>query len=191
MDNTQLQNLLLVANEQGSHIYVKAAGETFIRSFTAVVEKQILVAKKRGILISTLWSANALSRRLGLSQLPRGSLKVVDAVSLQLGSRIALTEDIVFLATPAAPESILVSLERMVTDRKGQYSFLILDSMTYLNRHFSRSQISDFFTYLLNRMLEEDITVIIFDQDATDQVGAAHDISALMDHSFDLQKEGA
>lgn len=189
MDSNQMKNLLLVVNEQGSHIYERASGETFIRSFTTIVEKQTLVAKKKGILVSTLWSANALSRRLSLSQLPRGSLKVIDAISLGLGSRIARTDDIVFLPTPAAPESILVAIERLISTKKGEHSFLILDSLTYLNRHFSRIQISDFFTYLLNRMLEEEVTVVIFDQDAEGRDGAAQDIAALMDHRFDLLKE--
>ena len=191
METNQMQNLLLVVNEQGSHIYARASGETFIRSFTTIVEKQTQVAKKRGVLISTLWSANAISRRLGLSQLPKGALKIVDTVSLQLGSRVSRSEDVVFLATPASLESILVEIERQVGAKKGEFSFLILDSLTYFSRHFTRSQISDFFTYLLNRMLEEEITVIIFDQLQEGDGSVAQDIGALMDHRFDLMKEDA
>jgi hypothetical protein len=191
MESNQLQNLLLVVNEQGAQIYARASGEVFIRSFVTVIEKQTLVAKRSGILISTLWTANALSRRIGLSQVPRGSLKVIDTVSMRIGSSIARSDDIVFLASPPSLESILVAVERQLLERKGERTFLILDSLSSLSRRFSRGELDDFFTYLLNRMLEEEITVIVFDQFSDGEDGPVADIAAMMDHRFDLSKEGA
>jgi len=190
MSVSQADAFLRASDEQGSHIYVKVEGETFIKLFMNLIEKQTQKARRRGILLSTLWSANALSRRVSLSKVPKDSLKVIDVISLQLGSDITRSEDFIFLPTPASLESILVQIERLLRERKGERSFLIIDSLSYLSRYFSRDQIEEFFHYLQNRMLEEDITMLVFDQDIPGKGPASDVVPMLMDHRYEVGKEG-
>ena len=187
MRGDQISNFLRVADEQGSHIYVKAYGESFLRTFTSLIEKQTQVAKRKGILISTLWSANALSRRISLTNLPKGSLKTIDTVTMFLGSRESAFPDIVMIPSPASLESILIEVERLITEDKAGYSFLIVDSLDTLAGGHPKSIMDAFFKYITNRLLEEDITLIIFDQQQV-----ANEISrsviSLMDHNLNLMK---
>jgi len=178
-----------VVGEQGSQIFVRASGETFIRTFTGLIERQTQVGKRKGILISTLWSANALSRRLSLTKLSKGSLKVIDTVSMQLGSPVPAMDDVIFLNAPVALESIMAELERVISDTKGVYTFLVIDCLDIFSDRFTYSQQSRFFNYVLNRMLEEDITVVVFDHSA-EESRIAKEISSLMDHRIDMVKEG-
>lgn len=189
MNGNQLSNFLRVADEQGTHIYVRASGESFLRSFTSLIEKQTQLAKRKGILISTLWSANALSRRISLSNLPKGSLKTIDTVTMFIGSRDSSHPDIVMVPSPASLESILIEMERLITEDKDGYSLLIIDSFHTLARGHPKGVVDAFFKYMTNRLLEEDITFIIFDQNPEpDDIDRS--IISLMDHNLDLMKVG-
>ncbi|MDG6225053.1 MAG: hypothetical protein QCI82_06025 [Candidatus Thermoplasmatota archaeon] len=188
MNGNQLSNFLRVTDEQGSHIHVKVSGEAFLRTFTSLIEKQTQVAKRKGILISTLWSANALSRRVSLSNLPKNSLRIIDTVTMSLGSKETEIPNIITLPAPASLESILIEIERLMTEGKEEYSFLIIDSLGALSMDHPHSVMFEFFKYLTNRLLEEDVTFIIFDQDLDGTAAISRSISTLMDHNINMMK---
>ncbi len=173
----------------GSQILIRASGEKYLNGFSDIFSILTREEGSRGVLLSTLWSANALSRRIGMSKLPRGSLKVVDTISLSLGSRVTGGEEFIFLPTPSPLEYILVEIERLIKDQGKDINFLILDSLTFLERYYTLGQLSEFFHYLLNRMLEEEITVIVFDQSQDPDTGIGGQLSSIMDKTVEIGKE--
>jgi KaiC/GvpD/RAD55 family RecA-like ATPase len=173
----------------GSQLLLRASGERYLNSFTELVSMLTRTEGSRGVLISTLWSANALSRRIGLGKLPRGSLKVIDTISLSLGSKATGSEGFIFLPTPSPLEYILVEIERLIKEHGKDMNFLILDTLTFLERHYTQGQLSEFFHYLLNRMLEEEITVIIFDQSPSGPSGIGDYLSSVMDRTINIGTE--
>jgi KaiC/GvpD/RAD55 family RecA-like ATPase len=173
----------------GSQILIKASGERYLKGFSDIISILTREEGSKGVLISTLWSANALSRRISMSKLPRGSLSVIDTISLSLGSRVSGGEEFIFLPTPSPLEYILVEIERLVREHGRVINFIMFDSLTYLERYHTRGQLSEFFHYLLNRMLEEEITVIIFDQSGKDTNGMGTHLSSVMDRMVFIGKE--
>ena len=174
--------------DQGSQVFVRASGGSYIKAISRLVDDMCGKEGQRGILISTQWSANAISRRLAITKLPKNSLRVVDTVSLTMGSGLENNDVFRFLPTPASLESILMEVERI--SRKGESSFLIVDSLSYLIKYYSQGQLSEFFQYLLNRMLEEEMNVIVFDQMASAPSPISQELSSIMDKTIDLDKGG-
>jgi len=173
----------------GSQILVSASGETYIRNFNELIEKLAKKQGRSGILVSTQWSANALTRKISLSELPRNGLKIIDTISLSLGSRITPSEDFIFLTTPVSLESILMEIERIVRSKKGGYSFLVIDSLTHLNRYYTRGQLNEFFHFLLNRMLEEEFLVVMFDQGGEGS-RTPEELMVMLDHKLIITDGG-
>ncbi len=174
----------------GSQALALVTGETYLKSFAEIIERLTKKQGRRGLLISTQWSANALTRRVAMSKLPRNSLKVIDTISLSLGSKITPSEDFVFLSTPVSLEAILMEIERTIRAGGGDYNFLIIDSLTHLKRYYTMGQLSEFFHFLLNRMLEEEFTVLIFDQDEEETSRVFTELSGMIDHTLSLSGGG-
>lgn len=175
--------------EPGTQVYVMVSGEKYLNSLSDLLVSLIRAEGRKGLLLSTIWSANAISRRFSLSKLPKGSLKVIDTYSMNLGSAEKQKDDFIFLPTPVSLEMILIEIERILVNQKGEYSFLIVDSMTSMKRFFTSSQISEFFRYLLSRMLEEEMKVIVFDQDSQKDDESVRKVSSVMDGLVDLSEE--
>jgi hypothetical protein len=173
----------------GSQILIRVSGENYLKGFSDIFSILTREEGSRGVLLSTLWSANALSRRISMSKLPRGSLKVVDTISLSLGSKATGGDEFIFLPTPSPLEYILVEIERLIKDQGKDINFLILDSLEFLERYYTLGQLSEFFHYLLNRMLEEEITVIIFDQSPDTHAGIGGQLSSVMDRTVEIGTE--
>jgi KaiC/GvpD/RAD55 family RecA-like ATPase len=174
----------------GSQVLVITSGETYLKSFAEIIERLTKKQGRRGILISTQWSANALTRRAAMSKLPRNSLKVIDTISLSLGSKITPNEDFIFLSTPVSLEAILMEIERTIRSGGGDFNFLILDSLTHLKRYYTQGQLSEFFHFILNRMLEEEFTVLVYDQEEDENSRVSMELSAMIDHTLTLSKGG-
>ena len=175
---------------QGSQIIISASGESFLKGFSKLINRFTRDKGSRGALLSTTWSANALTRRIGMSKLPKGSLKVIDTFSLSLGSKVPSSPDFIFLPTPVPLESILVEIERLIRNKNMESSFLILDSLTFINGYYTKGQLAEFFHYLLNRMLEEEITVVIFDQILDSDDPTKKLLTSIMDKSIILSDGG-
>jgi hypothetical protein len=173
----------------GSQMLLRASGERYLKGISDLISILTREEGSQGVLLSTLWSANALSRRIGMSKLPRGSLKVIDTISLSLGSKVSGGDEFIFLPTPSPLEYILVEMERLIRERGKELNFLIIDSLTFLERYHTTGQLSEFFHYLLNRMLEEEITVIIFDQSPDSEKGIGPHLSSIMDRTVIVGKE--
>lgn len=176
--------------DPGTQMYILANGETYLNSLSELVENLVMGEKRKGLFLSTIWSANALSRRLSLSKLPKGSLKIIDTYSMNLGSSYKDREDFIFLATPVPLEMILAEIERLVSKKEGQFSFLIVDSLTTMKREYSPGQISEFFKYILSRTLEEEMKIVVFDQDPDSVSGVYREVSSTMDGVLDLRDGG-
>ncbi len=174
----------------GSQILVTATGENYIRTFSEIIDRLSKKGGRKGIIVSTQWSANALTRRVSLSKLPPGSLKVIDTISLSLGVRMAPKDDFVFLNTPVSLESLLMEIERIVRAKGSDFNYLLIDSLTHLDRYYTKGQLSEFFHYLLNRMLEEEFLVIIFDQESEKGSKAYDELQALLDHTIIIEGGG-
>ena len=172
----------------GSQVLIRASGEPFLKAFSSTIERMTKQHGSKGILISTLWSAKAMSRRLSMGQLSKGTLKVVDTVSLSMGSSVPSMDDFIFLSTPSSLESILVAIERLLQSSGEDMQFLVLDSLTFLTNYYSPGQLSEFFNFLLNRMLEEEMTVIIFDQRTDEVTAVSKELSSKMDHTIVLSE---
>jgi KaiC/GvpD/RAD55 family RecA-like ATPase len=174
----------------GSQVLIDAKGEKYIKSFSEIIERLTKKQGRRGILVSTQWSANALTRRISISKLPKNSLRVIDTISLSMGSRITQSEDFVYLSTPVSLEAILMEIERTVRTGRGDANFLIIDSLTHLKRYYTDGQLSEFFHFLLNRMMEEEFTVLLFDQEEIEGSRISTELSSVMDHTLTLSKGG-
>lgn len=173
----------------GTQIHVVTSGEAYLKTFSELVMRLAKEQGRRGILISTLWSANALSRRLSISKLPRGSLKVIDTISLSLGSKVSKDEVFTFLSTPVSLESILMEIERSLSFDGPGHDFLVFDSLSFLSRYYTLGQLSEFFNFTFNRMLEDNITVVVFDnQEEGSKV--SKELISLMDHSINIKEGG-
>ncbi len=175
---------------KGSQIIISASGESFLTGFSELINRFTREKGSRGILLSTIWSANALTRRIGMSKLPKGALRVIDTFSLSLGSKVSSNPDFIFLPTPAPLESILVEIERAIRNKNNNSSFLVLDSLTFINSYYTKGQLSEFFHYLLNRMLEEEITVVIFDQVLDQDDPTKRLLTSIMDRTIILSNGG-
>ncbi len=185
MAGKDLDPIKKALKEQGSQVFVRASGGSYIKAISGLVEDMCGKEGQRGILISTQWSANAISRRLAITKLPKNSLRVIDTVSLTMGSGLENNDVFRFLPTPASLESILMEVERI--SKKGGSSFLMVDSLSYLIKYYSQGQLSEFFQYLLNRMLEDEMNVIIFDQMMSDPSPISLELSSIMDRIIDLK----
>ncbi len=174
----------------GSQIIVDCRGETYLRSFSDIIRELTKEQGRRGILISTLWSANALSRRISLSKLPNESLKVIDTLSLSLGSAPPKGDDFVFLPTPVSLESILMGVEKLLITQKGGFNFLIIDSLSIMSKNYTTARLSEFFHFLLNRMLEEEMLVIMFDQGGEEGSTISKEISSFIDETVIITEGG-
>jgi len=174
----------------GTQLLIKASGEDYLKGFADMIEMMTKEKGSRGMLVSTIWSANALSRRIGLSKLPRNSLKVIDTVSLSLGSNIQTNPDFTFLPNPVPLESILVVMERALRDQTIDIDFLVFDSMTFFRRYYTQGQLSEFFNYIMNRMLEEEITLMILDQNPEIDDGISKMMGSTMDRVIHIKKGG-
>ena len=190
MPGKDLDPIKKALKEQGSQVFVRASGGGYIKAISGLVDDMCRKEGRRGILISTQWSANAISRRLAITKLPKNSLRVVDTVSLTMGSGMENNDVFRFLPTPASLESILMEVERIMGSKRGEISFLIVDSLSYLIKYYSQGQLSEFFQYLLNRMLEDGINVIIFDQMTSAPSPISQELSSIMDRMIDLDKGG-
>ncbi|MBN1540391.1 MAG: hypothetical protein JW939_09625 [Candidatus Thermoplasmatota archaeon] len=174
----------------GAQVLVFASGEVYIRSFTGILERLVTDQGRKGILISTQWSANALMRKISLSKMPRNSLKVIDTVSLSLGSGLTSMEEFIFLTTPASLESILAEVERGLRSEGSEYNFLVIDSITHLKRHHTDGELCEFFHLLLNRLLEEQFLVMLFEQEKLEDDNVSRMISSMIDQTFELAPGG-
>jgi len=174
----------------GAQIMISSSGEAFIKTFTELIERLTKKMGRKGVLISTQWSANALSRRISLSKLPKKSVKVIDTISLSMGSKLPETDDFAFLSTPVSLESILMEIERTFRGSNGEYTFLVLDSLSHLNRYYSEGQINEFFHFLLSRMLEEQCLVILFDQEPPGSSRISDQLSNMIDQTLQLMPGG-
>jgi KaiC/GvpD/RAD55 family RecA-like ATPase len=174
----------------GSQVLVEVSGEKYIKSFAEVIQRLTKKMGRRGILISTQWSANALTRRVSLSKLPKNSLRVIDTISLSLGSKVSPGEDFTYLSTPVSLEAILMEIERTIRVDKGNHNFLILDSLTHLKRYYTDGQLSEFFHFLLNRMLEEEFTVLMYEQGKIEDSRISKELSSVIDHTLTISKGG-
>ncbi|MGA1792434.1 MAG: hypothetical protein ACMUHM_00630 [Thermoplasmatota archaeon] len=174
----------------GAQIMISSSGEAFIKTFTELIERLTKKMGRKGVLISTQWSANALSRRISLSKLPKKSVKVIDTISLSMGSKLPATDDFAFLSTPVSLESILMEIERTFRGSNGEYTFLLLDSLTHLNRYYTEGQINEFFHFLLSRMLEEQCLVILFDQEPPGSSRISDQLSNMIDQTLQLMPGG-
>ncbi len=190
MPGKDLDPIKKALKDPGSQVFVRASGGGYIKAISGLVDDLCGKGGRRGILISTQWSANAISRRLAITKLPKNSLRVVDTVSLTMGSGLENNEVFRFLPTPASLESILMEVERIIGSKKGEISFLIVDSLSYLSKYYSKGQLSEFFQFLLNRMVEDEMNVIIFDQMAQTHSPISQELSSIMDRTVDLEKEG-
>lgn len=176
----------------GSQALVAVSGEKYIKSFAEIIERLTKKQGRRGILISTQWSANALTRRIGISKLPKNSLKVIDTISLSIGSKLTPNDDFVYLSTPVSLEAILMEIERTVRSGKKDHNFLVLDSLTHLRRYYTDGQLSEFFHFLLNRMMEEEFSVLLFEQEDIEGSRISLELSSIIDHTLTISKgEGA
>jgi hypothetical protein len=185
--SSEINDLLL---RPGSQLHVISKGEKYLRSFSEIISRLSKEQGKKGILVSTLWSANALSRRISITKLPKGSLKVIDTISLSLGSNPSISDDFIFLSTPVSLELILMEVERLLISQKGQFNFLIMDSLSYLSRYYTPGQLSEFFHFLLNRMLEEEMLVVIFDQDGGEGSLISRELSSAIDQTVTISDGG-
>ncbi len=174
---------------KGSQLLIQVSGERYLKGISDLISRLTKEKGSKGILLSTLWSSNALSRRIGLSKLPRGSLNVIDTISLSLGSKVTGGEGFIFLPTPSPLEYILVEMERLIREYGDDLKFFVLDSLTVIDRYYTQGQLSEFFHYLMNRMLEEEITVIIFDQSPDGVPGIGAHLSSIMDRTIRIGKE--
>ncbi len=174
----------------GTQLLIKASGEDYLKGFADIIEMMTKEKGSRGMLVSTIWSANALSRRISLSKLPRNSLKVIDTVSLSLGSNIQTNPDFTFLPNPVPLESILVVMERALRDQTIDVDFLVFDSMTFFRRYYTQGQLSEFFNYIMNRMLEEEITLMVLDQNPEIDDGISKMMGSTMDRVIQIKKGG-
>lgn len=174
----------------GSQLIVRSKGEFYLRSFSDMMTRLTKSDGKRGILISTLWSANALSRRISISKLPKNSLKVIDTISLSLGSNPPSGDQFIFLSTPVSLESILMEVERLLINQKGHYNFIVLDSLNYLSKYYTIGQLSEFFHFLTNRMLEEEMLVVLFDQGDQDGHEISRELTSIIDQTVTITKGG-
>lgn len=190
MKPRKISNISEVLKDPGTQIYMVASGEKYLKSFSGLVENFTKDEGRSGIVLSTFWSANALSRRLSLAKHPKGSVKIIDTVSMTLGSTQIKKEDFTFLSTPVSLESILVEIERLIAIPNNDFSFFIVDSMTFLTKYYTSGEIAEFFRFILNRMLEEDIKVIIYDQAFDPENPSNARISGMMDHLVTLGSRG-
>jgi KaiC/GvpD/RAD55 family RecA-like ATPase len=174
----------------GSQVLIEVSGEKYIKSFSEIIERLTKKQGRRGILISTQWSANALTRRVSISKLPKNSLKVIDTISLSIGSKLTPSEDFVYLSTPVSLEAILMEIERTIRAGRGDHNFLILDSLTHLKRYYTDGQLSEFFHFLLNRMLEEEFSVLLFEQEEIEGSRISKELSSIIDHTLTISKGG-
>jgi KaiC/GvpD/RAD55 family RecA-like ATPase len=190
VDITDINELNDKVLRPGTQLYIKASGEKYLKGFSDIVSLMTREKGSRGMLVSTIWSANALSRRISLSKLPRNSMKIIDTVSLSLGSNIIKNPDFTFLPTPVPLESILVVIERLISDPGTEVNFLIFDSLTFLRGYYTQGQLNEFFHYILNRMLEEEISTFIIDQDPDIQDGISNLLTSTMDRTITISKGG-
>jgi KaiC/GvpD/RAD55 family RecA-like ATPase len=174
----------------GSQVLIEVSGEKYNKSFSEIIERLTKKQGRRGILISTQWSANALTRRVSISKLPKNSLKVIDTISLSIGSKLTPSEDFVYLSTPVSLEAILMEIERTIRAGRGDHNFLILDSLTHLKRYYTDGQLSEFFHFLLNRMLEEEFSVLLFEQEEIEGSRISKELSSIIDHTLTISKGG-
>ena len=174
----------------GSQVLVAVSGEKYIKSFSEIIERLTKKQGRRGILVSTQWSANALTRRISLSKLPKNSLKIIDTISLSIGSKLTPSDDFVYLSTPVSLESILMEIERTMRAGKGNHNFLVLDSLTHLRRYYTDGQLSEFFHFLLNRMLEEEFSVLLFEQEDIEGSRISKELSSIIDHTLTISAGG-
>ncbi|HHD16142.1 MAG TPA: hypothetical protein ENK47_05480 [Euryarchaeota archaeon] len=172
--------------KNGSQVIIKASGERYITGLSDLINRLVREEGDAGLLISTRWSSNALHRRIGFSKLPKGSLKVIDTISLSLGSRPASDPYFIFIPTPAPLESILIAVERSLKKGSKEMGFLMIDSLTYLKDHYTEGQLNEFFHYILNRMLENDISTFIFDQETGDGTAVSRRLASLMDNTVEI-----
>lgn len=175
---------------KGSQVCIKASGEDYLKGLSDIVSRMTKEKGKRGVLVSTIWSANALSRRLSLSKLPNGSMRVVDTVSLSLGSKIVKNPDFTFLPDPVPLESILVVMERMLNDAAFRVNFLIFDSLSFFRRYYTQGQLTEFFNYVMNRMLEEEVNLIVLDQEKEMDDSISKMMASNMDRVIDIETGG-
>jgi hypothetical protein len=190
MDKGNFGDLTSILNEEGTQIYVNARGERYIRTLTDLINHLTKEKGGKGIILSTLWTANALTRRLSLTKSPRGSLIVLDTVSMKIGSGITDKEDFVFLPPPVSLETMMIGMERILEKYEHDLSFLLIDSLSFFERNFSSGQFSEFLGYVLNRMLEENIRVVVFDQEEDGSNLFSRGVASIMDHSIVMDKGG-
>jgi hypothetical protein len=190
MKPRKISNISEVMKDPGNQIYMVASGEKYLKSFSGLIENLTKEEGRNGIVLSTFWSANALSRRLSLAKLPKGSVKIIDTVSMTLGSTQITKEDFTFLSTPVSLESILVEIERLINIPNNDFSFFIVDSMTFLTKYYTSGELAEFFRFILNRMLEEEIRVVIYDQSFDPDDISGGQISGMMDHLVTIGTRG-
>jgi KaiC/GvpD/RAD55 family RecA-like ATPase len=109
---------------------------------------------------------------------------------MSIGSKLTPSEDFVFLSTPVSLEAILMEIERTVRAGRGDHNFLILDSLTHLKRYYTDGQLSEFFHFLLNRMMEEEFSVLLFEQEDIQGSRISEELSSIIDHTLTISKGG-
>jgi hypothetical protein len=145
---------------------------------------------RRAVLLSTLHPSNVLRRKLPLDKLPKGGLKVLDAISMGYGAGTGEQEGFLFLQTPATLESILASIERAHRG-KGSFDLLIIDSLDVFRTRFPLENALEFFRFLQVRMAEKDVTLIVLDRSKDATHGLCSELSTIFDGLLDLSKGGA
>ena len=175
---------------KGSQIAVRASGEEYLKGLTEMVNRMTREKGARGLFVSTMWSANALSRRISFPKLPQNSMRVIDTVSLSIGSKLVNNPDFVFLPNPVPLESLLVVIERSLRDPAFEVNFLIFDSLSFFRRYYTQGQLNEFFNYIMNRMLEEEVNLIVMDQNPEVEDGLSRMMDSTMDRVIKIGKGG-
>ncbi len=154
-----------------------------------LLEGQLMKGGRRAVLLSTLHPSNVLRRKLPLDKLPKGSLKVLDAISIGCGADTGEREGFVFLQTPATLESMLAAIERAYRG-KGSFDLLIVDSLDIFRSRFPPKSSVEFFRFLQMRMAEKDVTLMVLDRSMDAPCGLCSELSSIFDGSLDLSDRG-
>ena len=174
---------------KGAQTLIRVPGEARVKALTDLLEGQLSKGERKVVLLSTVHSAIVLQRRLPLSKLPKGSLRVLDAISLGYGAAQTIAEGFVYLQTPASLESMLASIDRAFSG-KPHFDTLIIDSLDTFSSRFALDASLEFFRFLQVRMSEKEATVNVLDGTRGAPNRLYEELSTMFDVSIDLSKGG-
>lgn len=174
---------------KGAQTLVRAPGEMHLKVLSELLEGQVSKGGRRAVLLSTHHPYTVLLRKLPMDKLPKGGLKVLDAISMGYGTVTDPQEGFVFLQTPATLESMLAAIER-VNREKGSFELLVIDSLDIFRSRFPLKSAVEFFRILQVRMAEKDVTFFVLDRSKDAPSELFFELSSMIDGSLDLSKGG-